>query len=127
RGAVLRAARRGRAPDRSRAAGARATASRAGTARRVAVDGVSGVRVRGGAHHAISFRSAKDPPVGPFPGSVAHQTIVCAPCSTDRGAFGPPMSVRTHPGHALLTRTPDAWVSAASVRVKPFSAVFEME
>jgi len=54
-------------------------------------------------YQAIGLRSRKKPPVGPSPGSVASQVTVSAPCSTDRGALAPPISVRTHPGLIELT------------------------
>ncbi len=37
------------------------------------------------------------------------------------------MSVRTHPGHALLTSTPVPFVAAASWRVNALSAAFDIE
>src|SRR5215203_3106388 len=57
-------------------------------------------------HHGIDRRSRKKPPVGPLFGSVAAQTGVSAPSSTERVAPDPPMSVRTHPGQTELTRMP---------------------
>jgi len=54
-------------------------------------------------HHGIDFRSRKNPPLGPSSGNVASHTMVSAPCSTERSACGPPMSVRTQPGHTELT------------------------
>src|SRR4051812_41550032 len=78
-------------------------------------------------HQAIGFRSLKKPPVGPFAHSVASQRIVSAPSSTERGAAEPPISVRTQPGEAQLTRTPVPRVAAASWRVKAFNAAFDIE
>ena len=65
-------------------------------------------------HHSSFRRSAKNPAVGPFGASVASQMMVSAPSSTERGAPGPPMSVRTQPGQALFTSTPVPLVSAPS-------------
>jgi hypothetical protein len=59
-----------------------------------------------GAYHSIARRSWKNPPDGPSSGSVASQTIVSAPSRGERGADGPPMSVRTHPGSTAFTSTP---------------------
>src|SRR5215475_7810047 len=53
-------------------------------------------------------RSRKNPPVGPLSGSVASQTVVSAPSSTDRGADRPPISVRTHPGSTTFASTPES-------------------
>src|SRR4029453_19589086 len=57
-------------------------------------------------YHSMALRSRKTPPVGPSSGSVASHTVVSTPCSTDRGADGPPMSVRTQPGSTALDSTP---------------------
>src|SRR6185295_11040969 len=78
-------------------------------------------------YQSISRRSLKNFPVGPFEGSVASQTIVSAPSSTDRGAPRPPIRVRTQPGFTQLTSTPLPLVDAASWIVSAFSAAFEIE
>src|SRR5262245_56170674 len=76
-------------------------------------------------YHGIGSRSRKNPPVGPPSGSVASHTAVSAPLRTPREALGPPMSVRTHPGHTLLTSTPSPAVALATIRVSALSAVFD--
>src|SRR5580765_1122436 len=78
-------------------------------------------------YQVIACRSLKKPPVGPFAPSVASQTMVSAPSCTDLGAPGPPMSVRTQPGHALFTSTPEPRMAAASCRVKALSAALDIE
>src|SRR5438477_2406550 len=78
-------------------------------------------------HHAIGRRSLKKPPVGPSSGSVASQTVVSTPCRTDRGADGPPISVRTQPGSTELASTPRTRYVWARMRVNAFSAAFDME
>src|SRR5262245_48571842 len=55
-------------------------------------------------YQGIGLRSRKKPPCGPPLGSVASQTAVSAPSARDLGAFGPPMSLRTHPGLIELTK-----------------------
>lgn len=62
----------------------------------------------GSIYQSMARRSWKNPPVGPSSGSVASHTIVSAPSCGARGAEGPPMSVRTHPGSTALTSTPSA-------------------
>jgi len=57
--------------------------------------------------------------------SVASQTIVFAPSSTERVAFRPPRSVRTQPGQTEFTAA--FGNAAASCDVTPLSAVFEMQ
>src|ERR1700724_54563 len=54
----------------------------------------------------ISFRSRKNLPEISGGASVANQTAVSAPSSTDLDALGPPISVRTQPGHIELTVIP---------------------
>ena len=76
------------------------------------------------AHHATGRPSRKKPPVGPSSGSVAAQTTLAAPSCTSRPP-PPPMSVLTHPGQTLLTRTPVPASSPASNRVRALSAAFE--
>src|SRR5437899_3162510 len=75
----------------------------------------------------MARRSWKNPPVGPLSGSVASHTIVSAPSCGDRGADGPPMSVRTHPGSTALTSTPLAQQVRARIRVNAFKAAFDIE
>src|SRR5512134_1969235 len=75
----------------------------------------------------MGWRSRKNPPVGPSFGSVANHTIVSAPSCGDRGADGPPMSVRTQPGSAALTSTPLASYECARIRVNAFKAAFDIE
>src|ERR1043166_10277596 len=77
-------------------------------------------------HHGISFRSRKNLPVSSRGAAVASHTIVSAPSATERGAFGPPMSVRTQPGQTEFTPMPLLRNAAASWRVTALSAVFEM-
>src|SRR5688500_8535643 len=79
------------------------------------------------AYQAISLRSRKNRPEGPPLGNVAHQTIVSAPCATERGAAGPPISERTQPGSTELTSTSRPRAAEASRRVSAFSAAFERE
>src|SRR5262245_39618490 len=78
-------------------------------------------------YQSISRLSLKKRPVGPFAPSRAAQTMVSAPCSTERGAPAPPMRVRTHPGLTQLTSTPVPFVAAASCIVIALSAAFEIE
>src|SRR6185295_4402147 len=78
-------------------------------------------------YHSIGRRSRKNPPVGPSSGSVAAHTIVSAPCSTERGADGPPISVRTQPGSTALASTPRPRYVSASSFVNALSAVFDIE
>src|SRR4051812_48341087 len=85
-------------------------------------DGGTQQRMR---YQAIRFRSWKKPPLGPSAGSVASQTIVSAPSSTLRVAFGPPMSVRTQPGSTQFTRADGN--AEASITVIAFSVAFEIE
>src|SRR5207237_8986450 len=129
-----------RAAAADRRAGSRRAAPRSGRGAADRAGGralrvhVCGVRIRSRQpyrsatrYQSIAFRSLKNPPVGPFAGSAASPTIVSAPSSTDCVAPGPPMSVRTQPGHALLTRTPAPFVAAASCRVNALSALFDIE
>jgi len=58
------------------------------------------------AHHPMTLRSLRNFPLKVCGASVASQTAVSAPSSTDRVAFAPPISVRTHPGHITLTAMP---------------------
>src|ERR687885_86142 len=86
--------------------------------------------VRPEVYQGIWRRSRKNPPVGPPSGSVASQTIVSAPFSTERVALGPPMSVRTHPGSRQFTSTlgaPARATASATMRVSALSAVLESE
>ena len=76
-------------------------------------------------YQAIGFRSRKNPPVGPRSGSVASQTIVSAACSGLRGAPGPPIFVRTHPGQTALTLILAGLTSSATIRVRAFSAALD--
>ena len=76
-------------------------------------------------YHGIGWRSRKKPPLGPSSGRVASHTMVSAPCSTERSASGPPMSVRTQPGQTELILTPDSLSSSARMRVRALSAVLE--
>src|SRR5689334_10448428 len=78
-------------------------------------------------YHSIARRSRKNPPLGPSLGSVASHAIVSAPSRGDRGAEGPPMSVRTHPGSTALIRTPSARYVSARILVNAFTAVFDIE
>jgi hypothetical protein len=59
-------------------------------------------------------------PVGPSAARRQAQSTEAAPCSTERGAPGPPMSVRTQPGQTAFTRA--AGSSRAHSRVRAFSA-----
>ena len=70
--------------------------------------------------------SRKNPPEGPSAGSVASQAAVSAPFSTERAALGPPMSVRTQPGHIALILTSPGPSSEAVMRVNALSAAFDM-
>src|SRR5882762_11613800 len=56
-------------------------------------------------HHGMGLPSRNHPPVGPSAGRRAAQSTDAAPCSTDRGAPCPPISVRTHPGSTEFTST----------------------
>ena len=76
-------------------------------------------------HHGISSRSRKNLPVSSSGASVASRTAVSAPSSTDRGAVGPPISVRTQPGHVEFTAILSPCRALASMRVSPLSASFE--
>ena len=76
-------------------------------------------------YQGIGSRSRKKPPRGPSSGSVASQTGVSAPSSTDRRAACVPMSVRTHPGQTELTRMFSSESSAVSMRVSTFNPVFD--
>jgi mannosyltransferase len=73
-------------------------------------------------HHGNGRPSRKNPPVGPSSGRSTAQSTLAAPSATERGAAGPPMSVRTHPGQVALTRIPVPRRSAARTRVIAFSA-----
>ena len=64
-------------------------------------------------------------PVNSGGASVASHTAVSAPSSTDRGAVGPPISVRTQPGHMEFTAILSPCRVLASMRVTPLSASFE--
>src|SRR5688500_9270153 len=75
----------------------------------------------------MARRSRKNPPVGPLSGSVASHTIVSAPSCGDRGAEGPPMSVRTHPGSTALTSTPSPRYVSDRIRVNALTAAFDIE
>ena len=73
-------------------------------------------------HQGIGWRSWKKAPVGPPSASVASHTIVSVPCSTDRGAPEPPISVRTHPGSTAFTRTLLPRAASATMRVSALRA-----
>src|SRR5262249_11198611 len=47
--------------------------------------------------YAIGIPSSNTPPVGPSGGKRTAQRMPAAPCCTERGAFGPPMSVGAYP------------------------------
>jgi hypothetical protein len=51
--------------------------------------------------------------------------VVATPSSTEREAFGPPMSVRTQPGQTALTLMPVPWSSLAKIRVSAFRPALE--
>src|SRR4051794_32363174 len=78
-------------------------------------------------YQAISRRLRKNFPVTSWGASSANQTAVSAPSSTESVAFGPPMSVRTHPGHMELTAMWSARSASASMIVKPLSASFDRQ
>lgn len=72
---------------------------------------------------ALSFSNS---PVGPSSGKHAAHTAVSAPCSTERGADGPPIRVATQPGSMALTSTPVPRSSLARLRVSALSAALEI-
>ena len=76
-------------------------------------------------YQAIALRSRNRPPVGPSAGSVASQTGVSAPCSTERGARSEPISVLTQPGQAALINTSGTFTARASSAVSKFSPPLE--
>src|SRR5919106_1603188 len=78
-----------------------------------------------GPYQGIGLRSRKKPPLGAPSGSVASQTGVLAPSSTERRAFCPPMSVRTQPGQTELTRMFSSSSSAVNIRVSALRPVFD--
>src|SRR4051794_19694417 len=78
-------------------------------------------------YQGISCRLRKNFPVNSCGASSANQTAVSAPSSTERVAFGPPMSVRTHPGHIALTAMWSARSASASMTVRPLSASFDRQ
>lgn len=55
-------------------------------------------------YQGIGSPSRKRPPLGPPLGRVAAQIIPLIPCSMERSAFGPPISVRTQPGQTAFTQ-----------------------
>ena len=85
-----------------------------------------GSRVQPGraAHQGSGRPSRKKPPVGPLSGRVAAHTRPAAPAETGRPP-APPMSVATQPGQTAFTRKRSARSSAASIRVRAFSAALE--
>src|SRR5689334_2983079 len=80
-----------------------------------------------GDHHyqSILSLSRKNPPLGPPSGNVASQTAMSAPSSTDLGAFRPPMSVLTQPGHIAFTSTFVPLNSVASITVNALRLVLD--
>ena len=56
--------------------------------------------------YSMALPSSNTPPDGPPGGSRTPHRTLAAPSATERDAFGPPMSVRTHPGLIALTRIP---------------------
>src|SRR5262245_14658025 len=76
-------------------------------------------------YQGITLRSRQNLPVSFCGASAASQTMPEAPSATERVAFAPPISVRTHPGQTeLMAKFGNA---AASCTVTPFRAVFEMQ
>src|SRR5215831_16140602 len=94
---------------------------------------LAGKSVRGGraisktAHQGITSRSRQNGPVLFWGASAAAQTMPAAPSSTERGAAGPPISVRHQPGETEFTATPLSLSAAASRQVIAFSVVFDAE
>src|SRR5262245_33431574 len=76
-------------------------------------------------HQAIGRVSRKKPPVGPSGGRVAAQVMPEAPVSRERGAEGPPMSVRTQPGQTALIRMPRSERAGARMRTRALRPTFE--
>src|SRR5262245_24416025 len=78
-------------------------------------------------HQGISRWSRKNRPVGPPSGSEASQAGVSDPLSGERGALGPPIDVRTHPGHTAFTKIPrgSRLSSRAKMRVRALSPTFD--
>src|SRR5882724_8918226 len=54
-------------------------------------------------YHGSRWPRWKKPPFGPSSASVASCALVFPPSLTSIGAFGPPISVFTHPGCAEFT------------------------
>jgi hypothetical protein len=76
----------------------------------------------GGERYAIALPSSKTPPVGPSGDKRTPHSTLAAPCSTERGASRPPMSVRAHPGLIALTSIPRGFKSSANTRAIAFNA-----
>jgi hypothetical protein len=72
--------------------------------------------------YSVAFPSSNTPPVGPPGGNRTPHRTLAAPCSTERGALGPPISVRTHPGLIAFTRIPRGLSSFANKRAIALSA-----
>src|ERR1700690_1773838 len=77
-------------------------------------------------HQGITFLSRRNWPVRSRGASVASHVTVSAPCWTVRGAFAPPMSVLTQPGHTEFTVMLLSRNAAANWRVTALSAVLEI-
>ena len=75
-------------------------------------------------HQGMGFPSRKKPPVGPSSRSAA-QRIEAAPSPSERGAPGPPISVRTQPGQTELIFTARPSNSGAMIRTRALSAALE--
>src|SRR5262249_35151383 len=78
------------------------------------------------AHQGIGFISRKKRPEGAPAGSVESHTAVSAPFPTVRVALGPPIAVRTQPGHMALILMLPRPSSAAVMRVSALSPAFDM-
>src|ERR1700690_1785035 len=77
-------------------------------------------------HQGIAFLSRRNWPVRSRGASVASHVTVSAPCWTVRGAFAPPISVLTQPGHTEFTVMFLSRNAAANWRVTALSAVLEI-
>ena len=92
----------------------------------MAVGEVNGWSIGRVTYQGMGRRSRKKPPVGPWLGGMAAQTMDLAPSSTGRGAFEPPISVWTDHGFAAFTRMPLPRRSEARMRVRALREVLEM-
>src|SRR5262249_55878824 len=73
-------------------------------------------------NYSVGLPSSNTPAVGPPGASRTPQRTLAAPCSTERGAPAPPISVRHHPGLIAFTRIPRGPSSFANRRAIADSA-----